>query len=174
MQPRTPCSLLSSKGTLLPHIHLGVHQAYQVLFCRAVSSWVAPTCPGALSCSSPGTGPCTSCWTWWGSYQTTSRAYWGPSEWQHISLAVQRVLQLLCNLQTCRWDEILCPWMGTKSLSQLVPHHKKKVFTNTVLLKFVVELRKFEDRLRWKLWNLHIWEYYLAGVRLCPKVSSIQ
>lgn len=49
MQPGCHQSLLSSKGTLLARVHLSVCQDPQGLFCRAASSWVAPSmcwCPG--------------------------------------------------------------------------------------------------------------------------------
>lgn len=75
---------LCSKGTFLALVLPGVHQDSQVLFCQAASSWVAPTCTGAWSCSFPSAGLCILPW-WisWGNF--TAPQLWFMKTSQHLN-----------------------------------------------------------------------------------------
>lgn len=69
---------LISKGLLLAHVQLGAHQDTYILFCRAISSWLSPSCP-MWDCSSSGAGFCAcSYWTSWGSYSPICQSLSGP------------------------------------------------------------------------------------------------
>lgn len=89
-------SLLSSKGTLLVYIQLGVHQDSEAFLCR--SGWPV-ACSGACIFISPEAQDSISHWTPWGFCLPTSPACQCPSGWQHGTLVCQALPPVLCHLE---------------------------------------------------------------------------